>query len=161
MQYIVMETALPIDLDTGEWQNTTIGKKFSHTFGYGKIDTWATIEAAKNFKNVNPQAWFYSPWLHINRSIPQGEAGLTYSFQVTEAMLKDANLGRLEHVTVTMNIEHTRRGDISVDLISPDRVISHLSVTRSLDTLNAGYVDWTFMSVVHWSVLPPSPLGKH
>ncbi|TVY56983.1 Protease KEX1 [Lachnellula cervina] len=150
MQYIVMETALPIDLDTGEWQNTTIGKKFSHTFGYGKIDTWATIEAAKNFKNVNPQAWFYSPWLHINRSIPQGEAGLTYSFQVTEAMLKDANLGRLEHVTVTMNIEHTRRGDISVDLISPDRVISHLSVTRSLDTLNAGYVDWTFMSVVHW-----------
>ncbi|TVY85997.1 Kexin, partial [Lachnellula willkommii] len=150
MQYIVMETALPIDLDTGEWQTTTIGKKFSHTFGYGKIDTWATIEAAKDFKNVKPQAWYYSPWIHVNQSIPQGEEGLAVSFEVTKAMLKDANLERLEHVTVTMNVEHTRRGDISVDLVSPDKVISHLSVTRSLDTLAEGYVDWTFMSVVHW-----------
>ncbi|TVY33083.1 Kexin, partial [Lachnellula subtilissima] len=150
MQYIVMETALPVDLDTGEWQTTTIGKKFSHTFGYGKIDTWATIEAAKEFKNVRPQAWYYSPWIHVNQSIPQGEDGLAVSFEVTEAMLKDANLERLEHVTVTMNVEHTRRGDISVDLVSPDKIVSHLSVTRRLDTLNEGYVDWTFMSVVHW-----------
>ncbi|TVY41348.1 Kexin [Lachnellula occidentalis] len=150
MQYIVMETALPIDLDTGEWQTTTIGKKFSHTFGYGKIDTWASIEAAKQFKNVKPQAWYYSPWIHVNQSIPQGEEGLAVSFEVTEAMLKDANLERLEHVTVTMNVEHTRRGDISVDLVSPDKIVSHLSVTRRLDSLAEGYVDWTFMSVVHW-----------
>ena len=76
MQYLVMNTALPIDLETGEWQTTTIGKKFSHTFGYGKIDTWATIEAAKTWKNVKPQAYFYSPWIHVNQAIPQGEEGL-------------------------------------------------------------------------------------
>ncbi|KAF8865251.1 hypothetical protein BDZ45DRAFT_711244 [Acephala macrosclerotiorum] len=150
MQYLVMQTALPIDIDTGEWQTTSIGKKFSHTFGYGKIDTWATVEAAKTFKNVKPQAWFYSPWIHVNQAIPQGDQGLAVSFEVTADMLKAANLERLEHVTVTMNVDHTRRGDLSVELVSPDKVISHLAATRRLDTAREGYDDWTFMSVVHW-----------
>jgi kexin len=145
-----MQTALPIDLDTGDWQTTTIGKKFSHAFGYGKIDTWATIEAAKTYDLVKPQAWFYSPWIHVNEAIPQGEDGLSVSFIVNEKMLQAANLGRLEHVTVTMNVEHGRRGDISVDLISPDKIISHLAPTRRLDSSTAGYNDWTFMSVAHW-----------
>lgn len=150
MQYLVMQTALPIDIDSGEWQTTSIGKKFSHTFGYGKIDTWATVEAAKSFVNVKPQAWFYSPWIHVNQAIPQGEQGLAVSFDVSAAMLKAANLERLEHVTVTMNVAHTRRGDLSVELISPDKVVSHLSVPRRMDQATEGYEDWTFMSVVHW-----------
>lgn len=152
MQYLVMSTALPVDLDSGEWQTTSIGKKFSHTFGYGKIDTWATIEAAKDFKNVKPQAWFYSPWIHVNQAIPQGDDGISVSFEVTKEMLQEANLERLEHVQVTMNIAHTKRGDLSVDLVSPDKVVSHLSTSRRYDSEPEGYDDWTFMSVVHWSV---------
>jgi kexin len=150
MQYLVMSTAVPIDVDTTEWQTTTIGKKFSHTFGYGKIDTWATIEAAKTFKNVKPQVWFYSPWIHVNQSIPQGDKGLAGSFDVTKEMLLLANLERVEHVQVTMNVNHTRRGDISVDLLSPDGLVSHLSAVRRSDAATTGYEDWTFMSVVHW-----------
>ncbi|QSZ29360.1 hypothetical protein DSL72_003874 [Monilinia vaccinii-corymbosi] len=150
LQYLVLSTALPIDLDTGEWQTTTIGKKFSHTFGYGKIDTWATIEAAKNFRNLKPQAWFYSPWIHVNQDIPQGEGGISVSFEVTKQMLQEANLERLEHVQVTMNVKHGNRGDLSVDLVSPDKLVSHLSAPRRYDSSQEGYDDWTFMSVVHW-----------
>ncbi|RAL68013.1 hypothetical protein DID88_008737 [Monilinia fructigena] len=134
MQYLVLSTAVPVDLETGEWQTTTIGKKFSHTFGYGKIDTWATIEAAKNYKNLKPQAWFYSPWIHVNQAIPQGDAGISVSFEVTKEMLQEANLERLEHVQVTMN----------------NKLVSHLSASRRYDSEASGYDDWTFMSVVHW-----------
>ncbi|KAI9730958.1 MAG: pheromone processing endoprotease [Claussenomyces sp. TS43310] len=157
MQYLVMQTALPVNLDTGEWQTTSIGKKYSHTFGYGKIDTWATIEAAKTFESVKPQAWFYSPWLHVNEAIPQGDTGLAVTFEVTPEMLKGANLERLEHVTVTMNVDHSRRGDLSVELLSPDGITSHLSATREPDDASTGYEDWTFMSVVHWG---ESGIGK-
>ncbi|KAK1755080.1 peptidase S8/S53 domain-containing protein [Echria macrotheca] len=150
MQYLAMDTAVPVNEDDGSWQTTTIGKKFSHTFGYGKIDSWGIVEAAKTWKNVKPQAWFFSPWIHVNQPIPEGDKGIAVSFEITEDMLKEANLERVEHVTVTMNIEHTRRGDISVDLFSPNKVVSHLSTTRSPDNVEAGYVDWTFMSVVHW-----------
>lgn len=150
MQYLVMQTALPFDMEKGEWQTTSIGKKFSHTFGYGKIDTNATIEAAKTFKSVKPQAYYFSPWIHVNQAIPQGNEGLAVSFDVTQDMLRNANLERLEHVTVTMNVKHGRRGDLSVELISPDKVVSHLAATRRLDASTEGYNDWTFMSVVHW-----------
>ncbi|KAK3382448.1 peptidase S8/S53 domain-containing protein [Lasiosphaeria ovina] len=150
MQYLAMVTAVPINLDTDEWQTTTIGKNYSHTFGYGKIDSYAIVEAAKTWKNVKPQAWYFSPWIHVKEAIPQGDKGITVSFEVTEDMLKNANFERVEHITVTMNIEHGRRGDISVDLISPNKIVSHLSTTRKFDDSPDGYDDWTFMSVVHW-----------
>ncbi|KAK3694580.1 pheromone processing endoprotease KexB [Podospora appendiculata] len=157
MQYLAMDTAVPVNLDTGDWQDTTIGKKYSHTFAYGKIDTYGIVEAAKTWKSVKPQAWFYSPWIHVNQPIPQGAEGVAVSFEVTQKMVDEANLERLEHVTVTMNIQHTRRGDISVDLISPNDVVSHLSTTRKYDDSKDGYDDWTFMSVVHWG---ESGVGK-
>ncbi|KAI5922107.1 pheromone processing endoprotease KexB [Camillea tinctor] len=150
MQYIALESAVPINLDSGEWQPTTIGKQFSHTFGYGKVDSYALVQIAKDWKKVKPQAWYFSPWLHVRKEIPQGNEGLSVTFDVTEDMLKEANVERLEHVTVTMNVQHTRRGDLSVDLISPSKVVSHISATRKLDTSDEGYDDWTFMSVAHW-----------
>ncbi len=151
LQYIVMETAIPIDNEkVDDWQNTAIGKRFSHTFGYGKIDTYGVVEAAKTWQLVKPQAWFFSPWVSVNKDIPQGEEGVVARLQVTQKMLKEANLERLEHVTVTMNVNHTRRGDLSADLISPSGVVSHISATRKSDDATTGYVDWTFMTVVHW-----------
>jgi kexin len=149
-QYLAMETAAHVDDPQGEWQDTAIGKKFSHTFGYGKIDSYAIVERARSWTNVKPQAWYFSPWLHIKKAIPQGKDGLMVTFEVTEDMLKEANLARVEHVTVTMNVNHTRRGDLSVDLYSPENVVSHIATDRDGDDFKGGYDDWTFMSVVHW-----------
>lgn len=150
LQYLAMDTALPIEGDEANQQDTAIGKKFSHTFGYGKIDSWALVEKAKDWELVKPQTWYFSPWIHVKKPIPEGRDGLSVTFEVTQDMLKDANVARLEHVTVTMNVEHQRRGDLSVDLISPKNVVSHLAVSRERDAKAEGYVDWTFMSVVHW-----------
>lgn len=154
-----MQTAVPFDppgefqnvpAELADWQETAIGKKFSHKFGYGKLDAYAIVEAAKVFQMVKPQAWYNSPWVHIKHDIPQGDVGLASTIKVTKEELAEANLERLEHITVTMNIAHTRRGDLSVELRSPENVVSHLSATRSNDISMEGYVDWTFMSVVHW-----------
>lgn len=153
MQTLAWQNAVKVpieDASEDDWQKTFNGKEFSHTFGYGKIDTWAIVEAAKTFKSLKPQSWYFSPWVQVNKPIPQGNKGLAASIEVTKDMLKDANLERVEHVTVTMNAEHEFRGDLSVDLVSPEGVISHLSVARSLDDSTLGYRDWTFMSVAHW-----------
>ncbi|KAI1811829.1 peptidase S8/S53 domain-containing protein [Poronia punctata] len=150
IQYLTVDTAVPVELDSGNWQTTTIGKKYSHIFGYGKIDAYAFIEATKNWKVVKPQAWYFTPWLHVKKEIPQGDKGLSVHFEVTQEMLDKANFERLEHVTVTMNVNHTRRGDLSVDLISPSKITSHIATTRKNDDSTEGYNDWTFMSVAHW-----------
>lgn len=143
-----MQTAQHVDAD--DWKPTATGRQFSHTFGYGKIDTYGAVELAKTWDRVKPQAWLYSPWIQVNKDIPQGENGLSATFEVTEDMLKDANLERVEHVTLTMNVNHTRRGDLSADLVSPNNVVSHIATTRRLDSSPQGYDDWTFMSVAHW-----------
>ncbi|KAL9016558.1 MAG: hypothetical protein Q9185_006095 [Variospora sp. 1 TL-2023] len=149
LQHILVLTAVPVN-EHEVWDKTFIGKKYSHTYGYGKLDAYAIVEMARSMELLKPQAWFNSPWQHVKHAIPQGTDGLISSFYVTEAAMKKANLQRLEHVTVTMNIEHTRRGDISVELRSPTNVVSHLSVVRKLDDADVGYEDWTFSSVVHW-----------
>jgi kexin len=152
-----MQTAVPFDLDDPEWQHTTIGKVYSHKWGYGKLDSWAIVEAAKDFKSVKPQAWYISPWMHVKHDIPQGDQGLASEFDVTKDALKKANFARVEHVTLTMNIKHAKRGDLSVELRSPDHIVSHLSVSRPNDKADSGYEGWTFMSVVHWG---ESGIGK-
>lgn len=149
LQYLCVQTAIPVNEDE-EWQTTSIGKKYSHTYGYGKLDAWALVEAAKTFQSVKPQAWYKTPWQHVKLAIPEDNQGLSSRFEVTSDLLKATNLERVEHVQVTMNVEHTRRGDISVDLISPAGITSHLSTTRRYDEHHSGYVDWTFMSVAHW-----------
>lgn len=151
VQNIIVLTSVPVNEDD-EWQTTSIGRKFSHVFGYGKLDAYAYVEKAKSIDLLKPQAWFKSPWVHVKHPIPQGVEGLLSTFEVTQEMLTKANLEHLEQVTVTMNVEHTRRGDLSVELRSPMNIVSHLSVSRKLDDAAQGYVDWTFMSVAHWYV---------
>ena len=149
LQHILVMTSVPINEDE-DWDTTYIGRKFSHAYGYGKLDAYAVVEKAKTMDLLKPQAWLNSPWMHVKHPIPQGVEGLLSTFEVTADQMKKANLERVEHVTVTMNIEHTRRGDLSVELRSPTNLVSHLSVTRRLDDAAQGYVDWTFMSVAHW-----------
>jgi kexin len=149
VQWLTVMTAVPFD-QPSDWTKTSLGRMFSHQFGYGKLDAYAIVEAAKTWKLVKPQAWFYSPWMHVKKAIPEGDEGLASVFEVTEDMLKEANFERVEHITLTMNVEHQRRGDLSVELISPDGFSSHLATARRDDDVALGYIDWTFMSVAHW-----------
>ncbi|KAH8779928.1 subtilase [Diaporthe sp. PMI_573] len=157
LQWLSVTTAVPVNEDDGDWQPTKIGKKFSHTFGYGKIDSYALVEAAKDWHNRKPQSWYFTPKINIGQPIPQGQSGLSVSFAVGADELKGANLERVEHVAVTVNVKHTRRGDLSVDLISPEGIVSHMATARRLDEAVAGYENWTFMSVAHWG---ESGIGK-
>jgi kexin len=149
VQWLTVLTAVPFD-EPSDWTKTPLGRMYSHQFGYGKLDAWAIVEKAKDWKLVKPQAWFWSPWMHVKKAIPEGEQGLASVFEVTADMLKEANFERVEHITLTMNVEHQRRGDLSVELISPAGMSSHLSTARRDDEAPYGYVDWTFMSVAHW-----------
>jgi kexin len=149
VQWLTVMTAVPFD-SPSDWTMTALKRLYSHQFGYGKLDAWAIVEKSKDWKLVKPQAWFWSPWMHVKQAIPEGDHGLASVFEVTADMLKDANFERVEHITLTMNVEHHRRGDLLVQLHSPSGMVSHLSTARRDDEAPYGYVDWTFMSVAHW-----------
>ncbi|RIA85868.1 peptidase S8/S53 domain-containing protein [Glomus cerebriforme] len=157
MQYLQLMSAVPFNLKEPEWDRNAAGRLFSHKYGYGLLDAYRIVQNAKIFKNLGPQVFLEMPIIKVNKQIPMDTKGIVNSVQVTQSELDDAKFGRLEHVTVTVNIQHTRRGDILVDLISPNGIISHLGTPRMYDEHRGGLSNWTFMSVKHWD---ENPVGK-
>ena len=52
-------------------------------------------------------------------------------------------------------LSHPKRGDIKVELISPDGTVSTLLPYRKYDYINdVGYSNWPFMTVHHWGENP-------
>ncbi|KAG0232086.1 pheromone processing endoprotease [Actinomortierella wolfii] len=151
IQHITIQTALPIDEEDPDWTETYAGRLFNHKYGYGSMDAYAIVEAAKTWKSVGPQVSYESAVATVEGEIPHGETGLQSVIYVSQEDVEKAKLGRLEHVTVTVNIKHQSRGDVVVHLRSPNNVISHLGVSRPNDDSADGFVNWTFMSVKHWN----------
>lgn len=79
--------------------------------------------------------------------------GVTNSMAITSQMLQDNNFEKLEHINVKVWISHSRRGDVEVEVVSPNGIKSVLGGKRSQDKATSGYPGWTFMSVKHWLVL--------
>lgn len=76
--------------------------------------------------------------------------GVTSTYEVTQAMLDDSNFERLEHITARVWIDHQRRGDVEVELTSPNGITSVLARARRFDDATTGFRGWKFMSVKHW-----------
>lgn len=151
MQYLAMNSAVLVNEGDPDWQETAIGKKYNHKYGYGKIDAYEIVEQAKTWKLVKPQSWFFAKRLEPNAKIGYGrKKGAVSKVNVTEKDLEDSNLERLEHVNVFLNIGHEFRGSLDVVLTSPAGVKSRLAEPRYSDSSSEGLIGWTFMSVAHW-----------
>lgn len=81
---------------------------------------------------------------------PIPKEGLTSSMQITSELLKEHNFEKLEHITVKVWIDHSRRGDVEVYLTSPNGIKSILGGKRRYDESTRGYPGWTFMTLKHW-----------
>jgi kexin len=150
-----------INEDDPDWETIAIGKKYSYKYGFGVLDAERYVKAALDWKLVKPQAWFESPTIRLedgamdangtySGGIPLHEEGVTSVMEITKEMLTENNFETLEHINVKVWINHTRRGDVEVELVSPNLVKSVLALKREQDDDATGYPGWTFMSVKHW-----------
>jgi kexin len=78
------------------------------------------------------------------------ENGVESSYEITQEMLDETNLETLEHVTVRVWIDHQKRGDVEVELTSPNGIVSVLARQRRFDDADTGFNGWKFMSMKHW-----------
>lgn len=159
LQHLCVQTAVPIKTEDSDWKRLPSSKLYNHKFGYGKLDAYALVEASKEHILVNKQTWLELPSPVKRRIIPDStnsrtKKALKSTVQVTEEMIKAAGLLRLEHITATVNIEHQRRGNLVIDLVSPHQVKSELATKRNLDVSTDGFPNWKFMSVKHWEENP-------
>lgn len=125
------------------------------------IDAYKYVTASQSWKLVKPQAWYQSQTIQLKNgtfnteesyaggeSIPAG--GIESKIEITRQELNDHNFEALEHITVKVWIEHKVRGDVEVEISSPNGIRSVLGGARSADLSSVGYPGWTFMSLKHW-----------
>ena len=149
--------------DDPDWDRTAAGRPFSYKFGYGALDGYKYVMEAQKWELVKPQAWIHLPAVQLSGGAmnanhemsggePIGPGGISSEITITANALEEHNFEALEHVTVRVWIEHSKRGDVSVELVSPSGIKSVLAAPRSGDTADTGFRGWRFMSVKHWWV---------
>ncbi|ORY32474.1 subtilisin-like protein [Rhizoclosmatium globosum] len=152
-QHLCVNSAVVVNPTHPSWFKTAAGRSYSTSFGYGKLDAGRIIDLARTWKSVGNRMTVFDSGVKtpVNGRIPQ-EPGtdVRVSFSVTDADKEKAGLLLLEHVTVTVWVEHQRRGDVFFELISPNGVVSNLASGRSLDVDTTGFQGWQFMTVAHW-----------
>lgn len=154
LQYVSAMAAIPVNEDDGDYQVGALGQKYSHKYGYGKLDAEKLVETAKNWKNVKPQAWHYSDVVTVDKAITapsdKDSEVISSTITITKEAMQAMNLARIEHVNIKVNVESHFRGKIGVRLLSPSGIVSHLARFRPMDNSGAGLKDWVFMSVAHF-----------
>ncbi|CAO3683575.1 unnamed protein product [Rhizopus stolonifer] len=158
LQHLCVQSAVPITLDDEDWTTLPSGRMFNHKYGFGALDAYRIVELAKSFRSVGPQTNLELQSSHT-LNIPDTTSNQTLDplkslLYVSKKMVQTIGLSRLEHVTVTVHIEHQRRGDLEILLTSPNNVTSQLGTPRKNDYSKEGLVHWTFMSVKHWEENP-------
>ncbi|KAA1469423.1 hypothetical protein DENSPDRAFT_772842 [Dentipellis sp. KUC8613] len=165
IQHLSVRNARMINPDDPDWEDTAAGRRFSYKYGYGALDGYDFVTAAQKWELVKPQSWIEFPAIQVNNGTcdvsgvmsggePIVQGGVSSTMTVTQEDLQAHNLESLEHITVRVWIEHTKRGDVEVEIVSPNGVKSVLAGARSLDTADSGYPGWRFMSVKHWDENP-------
>ncbi|KXS19863.1 hypothetical protein M427DRAFT_41691 [Gonapodya prolifera JEL478] len=150
VQRLVLETAVPFKSDDESWTRTAARRPYSVKFGYGKLDAYAIVERARTWTNIGPQTMFKPPTQTVGKEIPDDGTKLETMIAITAKALKEAQLIFVEHITVTVNIDHSRRGELNILLTSPSGIVSELGSPRPYDVSTDGLRNWTFSSVKHW-----------
>jgi subtilisin-like proprotein convertase family protein len=141
VQHILVRTAARNDATDAGWATNGGGLHVNHKYGFGAVDAAAAVAAAEHWRGVGDEVSIVSPTKSVNRAIADNNAiGVTDSITITQDIV-------IEWVEVQFNATHTFRGDLAIELTSPDGTKSVLSEAHG----DAGdNYNWLFTSARHW-----------
>ena len=146
VQEILMRSAKKVNPTDTDWKVPVAPANINHNhkFGAGLIDATAAVNLAQAWTNLSAQIVRTNSQTGLSVAIPnQNTTGITREF-----IIAATNNIRVEHVTVTVNINHTARGNLRITLTSPSGTVSRLAEVRS--DSNDDYANWKFMTVRNW-----------
>ncbi|XP_076838263.1 proprotein convertase subtilisin/kexin type 7 isoform X2 [Brachyhypopomus gauderio] len=140
-----------VQYDTeADWETNGAGFHHSHKHGFGLLNAWRLVNAAKVWESVPFLVSYRSPVLKEQQTILAYPNKLVLTWNVTAADLTQSGMQTLEHVSVTVTITHPRRGNVEIVLLCPSGMTSLIGARRILDIDGGGLTDWTFSTVRCW-----------
>lgn len=156
VQQLIYETAVVVNPDDGSWGRIARGRKYSSKYGFGKLDAFTMVRAAREFKTLPGQTSISMLDKKVDRPIPHGPEGISDSITITENMVTAAGMASIEHVQVFVTLTHPFRGELKYEVTSPSGVKSILGDLRPYDSSSKGLSNWPFTSLKYWG---DKPLG--
>ncbi|KAG7270526.1 hypothetical protein CRUP_026418 [Coryphaenoides rupestris] len=102
VQHIITFTATKNDeVDSAKWSTNGAGFNHSHKHGFGLLNAWRMVNAAKVWESVPYLLSYRSPALKEAVPIPFYSVNLTRTWNVTTQGLGQSGMQTLEHVSVT------------------------------------------------------------
>jgi proprotein convertase subtilisin/kexin type 2 len=95
-----------------------VGLEFNHLFGYGVLDAGAMVALAKIWKTVPPR--YHCEAGSINRVLPiPSNQSLFFKIDTQACKGSEIEVNYIEHVQSVITLNSTRRGDVTLYLVSP------------------------------------------
>ncbi|XP_036399472.1 furin (paired basic amino acid cleaving enzyme) a [Megalops cyprinoides] len=151
MQHLVVRTSHPAHLTTNDWKTNGVGRRVSHSYGYGLLDAGAMVALARNWTNVGPQQKCVLSMVSEPRNIG---SHLVISKSVDACYGRPNYVSSLEHAQAQLTLSYNRRGNLAIYLISPQGTRSTLLAPRPHDYSSEGFNDWAFMTTHSWDEDP-------
>lgn len=152
VQHIIAISSVKHDVDEDDYHTNGAGYHHSHKYGFGLLDSWRLVNTAKAWAAVPWMTSWSTPVINVGKQIPSSSNRLVEKYHVTDDKIKE--VVTLEHVTVTVNLQHRYRGNLAVSLVSAEGTTSKLATARQHDKSSSGFVDWTFSTVRCWGEKP-------
>uniref|UniRef100_A0A8C6SS57 Furin (paired basic amino acid cleaving enzyme) b n=1 Tax=Neogobius melanostomus TaxID=47308 RepID=A0A8C6SS57_9GOBI len=144
MQHLVVRTSVPRHLSTGDWRTNGVGRRVSHSYGYGLLDAGAMVALAQNWTTVGPQHQCVHSMLTEPRDIGNR---LVISRSIDACWGRSEFVSSVEHVQARVTLSHNQRGKLAIHLTSPWALGPN-------DVSSEGFNDWAFMSTHSWDEDP-------
>ncbi len=152
VQHILVETSTRNHPESASWFQNGADKWFSHDFGYGRVNASAAVGAAANWELVPGEAAPVTATANFQPAVAIPDNNI---FGVTRTLdLSAPNNFITEALELRLTVPHTFRGDLRVELTSPDGTTSILAEPVSNDSGPSGYANWVFTSMAHWGENP-------
>ena len=149
VQHITIRNSHVANLRASDWRVNSLGRNYSHSFGYGVMDASGMVKMAMKWKNVGAQVQSAVKASIGSVSIP-ASSSRSAKMEVTD----HGDVNFLEHVQAHVTVEAARRGDLAIYLTSPHGTKSQLLARRPHDSSRAGFHDWPFLTVFCWGENP-------
>jgi subtilisin-like proprotein convertase family protein len=144
---IYIRSATKNDSGDSDWARNGAGFWFNHKYGAGLINASDAVRLAKNWSNLGTMTSVSVPLSSLPATIRDNNASGLIKYFDTRSL---SGL-RVEHATVTTDITHPSRGELEIQLTSPDGTTSRLAEKHtSYPADPADYPDWTFSTVHNW-----------
>ncbi|MEZ5738191.1 MAG: S8 family peptidase [Burkholderiaceae bacterium] len=161
VQQVMLRSARKNDPADAEWRSE-FGLDFNPKYGFGVADAQAAVTLARSWTSIGGSESLVScgPFTRApNLDLPDPPL-LANNTSGTPVTVTDTNpvagcpINKIEFIEIRLTADHSYSGDLRVDLVSPNGLVSELAYERVCPDSGGGdpcgsYTDWPFGSVRH------------